>query len=157
MTVTVASFRANFPAFADGTLYPNVVIDYWLALAVKMHDTMRWGNLLDNGIELFTAHNLFLERKAMAASENGSPPGEANGPVSGKSVDKVSVNYDAGMGGELNAGHWNYTTYGQRYIRLARMIGAGPVQVGVVITPDPLSSANAWSGPYTGPGFTTFM
>lgn len=154
MTVTANQLRTDFPEFANVTSYPDAVVNFWLVVAAKMVNAPRWGNMADVGVELFTAHNLVLEFQAQAASANGAAPGAATGPVSGKTVDKVSVNYDTGASSELNAGHWNMTTYGTRFIRFAKLFGAGPIQVGAGCGfNDPLSSANAWGGPNTMPGW----
>lgn len=126
--MTPATFRTDFPEFASNALYPDAQITFWLNLGVKLLPECRWQDLLDAGLELFTAHNLVLERQAQASAATGAPPGVAAGMVSAKSVDKVSVNYDTASAMEADAGHWNTTTFGQRFIRLARMVGAGGVQ-----------------------------
>lgn len=151
MTVSVATFRSHLLEFADGQRFPNAMIDYWIAIAIQLVDPNRWGNLTDNGVEMFVAHNISLERRAMDEAARGAIPGGSIGPVNEKSVDKVSVGYDTGAGAELNAGHWNLTIYGTRYIRLARMMGAGPIQVGVGC-----EFLNSSSSAYSGPWWTQF-
>jgi hypothetical protein len=123
-----ATLRADFPEFADVAAYPNATVNFWLALGGKLLDAERWADLLDAGLELFVAHNLVLERQAVASAATGAPPGVSTGMVAAKAVDKVSVNYDTSSAMELDAGHWNLTIYGQRYVRLMRMVGAGPLQ-----------------------------
>lgn len=148
MTVTVASFRGHFVEFADAERYPNAQVAYWLQVAGLLLNVQRWGRTLDLGTELFIAHNTSIERIAMDEAGNGGVPGVTKGPVNSESVDKVSVGYDVASGIELDAGHWNNTIYGTRFIRLARMHGAGPIQVGMGCPLSPLSSANAWYGPW---------
>jgi hypothetical protein len=156
MAVTVASFRQNYPEFASVAKYPLSGFTYYANLAGLLLNATRWGNLIDVGTELFIAHNLAIEAQAQAAAASGSPPGISAGPISAKSVDKASVNYDTNAGLEQDAGHWNLTTYGTRFIKLARMAGAGPVQIGANGCVPPLSSAGAWPGPDCTPGFTNF-
>lgn len=153
MTVTIASFRQDFPEFDDSSLYPDSGITYYLNLAGLLLNVQRWSTILDFGTAMFVAHNLVLERKAQAEAENGAPPGVSTGPVSSKSVDKVSISYDTTAGLDEGAGHWNETIYGKRFIHLARMIGTGPLQIGIGCSNNPLSSANAWAGPYPYPGW----
>ena len=129
MAVTVASFKTDFCEFSDITLYRDEDIAFWLKYANLLLNPNRWGNLLDLGLALFVAHNLVLERQAKLASANGAPPGLATGIISAKSVDSVSISYDTNSAMEKDAGQWNLTTYGQRYYRLMRMFGAGPIQV----------------------------
>lgn len=124
-----ATFRQNFPEFGSAGLYPDSQVNYWLALGGKLLPEGRWADLLDDGLQLFVAHNLVLERQAQASAATGAPPGQAAGMVSGKTVDKVSVSYDTGSAMEAEAGHWNLTTYGQRFVRLARLIGSGGLQL----------------------------
>lgn len=126
--MTPAAFRTAFPEFASETAYPDSLVTFWLTVAGKMVSATRWGDLLDQGIQLFTAHNLVLERQAAKSAATGAVPGGASGPVNSKTVDKVSVSYDTAAAMEPNAGHWNLTTYGQRYIRLANMFGSGGLQ-----------------------------
>lgn len=130
MTVTVADFRAAFPAFANPVVYPPDQIQFWLDLGTKLQDPNRWGELFDGGLQLFVAHNVALEQMGQQGGGNGGVPGQVNGPVTSATVDRVSYSRDPSAAMEEHAGHWNLTIYGMRYIRLARMIGAGPVQVG---------------------------
>jgi hypothetical protein len=41
----------------------------------------------------------------------------------------VTQAYDTTAGIVPEAGHWNLTTYGMRFIQLVLMFGAGPIQV----------------------------
>lgn len=155
MTITSSSFVVDFPEFNDTATYPDSGITYWINLAYLLMDPGRWGNLLDPGAEQFVAHNLVLEAQAQAASNNGATPGTSQGGVvSSKSAGGVSISYDTSSAIELDAGHWNMTIYGRRYIRLARMIGAGPV---IIASPgaSPLlgGSSGGWSGPDVYPGW----
>lgn len=151
-SVTVASFRAHFSEFAHPISYTESAILYWLRLAGKMLNVSRWDDLLEIGTELFVAHNLTLERKAEDESKNNAPPGMTTGLVNNTSVDKVSVGYDSASAAELDAGHWNLTIYGTRFVRLARMIGAGPIQVGAAFGGIGIgaftNAADAWPGPW---------
>lgn len=144
MTVTAASFRAAFPEFANTGNYPDPQVDFWIALGVLLCGP-RWGRLLDFGIQLFVAHNLSLEFNAMKAAATNQNPGFVVGPVTGGAVDKVSYQRDPGAAMDPANGHWNLTIYGLRYIRMVRMVGAGPVQVGV---PLGACSNGAWPGPW---------
>lgn len=154
ITITVSQFRLDYPEFTDTTLYPDSQITYYLNLAGLLLNVCRWGNILNVGAELFVAHNIAIERQAQATAINGGVPGISSGPVSSKSVDKVSVSYDTQAGLETGAGHWNLTIYGTRFIRLAKMMGSGPIYVGVPTASETsLSSAGAWPGPNTAPGW----
>ncbi len=154
MTITVAQFRADYPEFNSSTLYPNSQVEYYLALAVKLLPADRWTTLLDTATELYVAHHIAMEAKAQVESTSGVIPGEVTGPVSSKSVDKVSVGYDTGAAAEEKGGHWNLTVYGIRFLRLAKIFGAGPLQVGIGMVP--YGSGAAWPGPSVQPGFTNF-
>lgn len=120
----VATFRADFPQFADVTTYPDASVNFWLGLAVQLLPSDRWGDLLSQGIELYAAHNLTLATRA--ATVGG---GLYSGPASSKSVDKVSVSYDTKFGLEPDAGVWALTPYGNQFLYLMRLIGAGGIQL----------------------------
>jgi hypothetical protein len=154
MTVSVAQFRADFPEFGSTDIFPASQVTFWLNLASLLINPNRWGKVLDAGTELFVAHNLAIEARAQAEAAGGGIPGGQVGPMNSKSVDKVSIGYDTSAGIEAGAGHWNLTTYGTRFIRLAKMFGAGPVQIGVGVVPN--GNGLAWPGPLTTPGFTNF-
>lgn len=155
MTIDAAQFRADFPAFADTTVYPDTAFDFWYAIALRLMNAQLWAGLLNVGSELFVAHQLALEARAEAAAAAGGIPGESVGPLNSKSVDKVSMGYDTSAGIEPDAGHWNLTIYGTRYIRLVRMIGMGCVQIGAY-GDENSSGISAWTGPLTTPGFSNF-
>lgn len=132
MAVTVAQFRANFPAFADAAKYPDPEVQFWLDLAYQQHDPARWGEILDFAVQLYVAHNLAIDgAQGASGSGSGGVPGAVVGPVSSASVDKVSYSRDARIAYLPDAGSWNLTTWGLRWYRLMRMAGAGPVQVSV--------------------------
>lgn len=157
MTITPASFRADLPEFADAVAYPDTAIVYWAALGTMLVSVDRWGpgavvptsppsTLYDFGLELFVAHNLALEKPAVETAENGGAPGLSQGPISSKSVAGVSVSYDTSAGLEPDAGHWNLTIYGTRFIRMLRMCGAGPIQI-TGSAPAYAGAGGAWLGP----------
>lgn len=124
-----AQFRADFPEFASTTDYPGSMLDFWSGIAAELVDLTRWGTLYDQGVSLFVAHNIALQRKNIQAAAGGGVPGSQSGAVASKTVGSVSVSYDTGAAMLPNAGHWNLTLYGMQYIQLARMIGAGAVQL----------------------------
>lgn len=143
MSLTPATFRTLFPAFGSTAKYADPMVEMWLALAAKLINADRWGELADMGQGLITAHNLVLESTAQVSAQRGGNPGSQIGILTSKSAGGVSASYDASSSTEQGAGHWNQTTYGARYYRLSRMMGAGPIQVG---GGDPVS-VSAWSGP----------
>lgn len=145
MLITPNELRTAFPVFMDPKCYPDGEINFWAALAEKLHNADRWGDLLMFGQQLFIAHNLALEFDTTKAAGMGQSPGQITGAVTGGSVDKVSYSRDVAAVMEPGAGHWNLTTYGLRYRRLMLMVGAGPVQV----SPNPMGSpiaTSAWPG-----------
>lgn len=256
MTVTVASFRADFREFADTDKYPPAAIAYWLGIAqimlgigvssapqvaaftgsvvgqvltvtainfgslsllpllltgngvpasafilsqitgpqggpgdynvnfssniasgelVALGNTTTtgsnpyWGSpsvaatsppttMADFATELFLAHNLVLEKQALDAATRGADPGTTIGVVTSKSVGGVSVSYDISQIVDQNSGFWGTTMYGLRFIRLARLRGMGPIQIGIGIAPSFMflnswglsGSYNGWGGPFPG-------
>jgi hypothetical protein len=149
MAFTVADFRANFPEFADAAVYPPSLVNYWVMNAGLMLNASRWGTWLDLATQLMAAHNIVLEARAIAESVNGETPGVTTGAVVSKGVDKVSISFDVGSSTEEKAGHYNTTIYGTRFWKMTRKVGAGPIQLGYETGIDPLSSANAWPGPWS--------
>ncbi|MFA9439408.1 DUF4054 domain-containing protein [Uliginosibacterium sp. sgz301328] len=124
-----AQFRLDFPEFADTSVYPDAQVNFWLSLGAKLLPPCRWGDLLDYGLELFTAHNLVIQTRNQQIADAGGTPGAVTGPATSKAVDKVSVSYDAASVLNADAGDWNMTTYGIQFYRLMMMVGAGGVQL----------------------------
>lgn len=143
--LTPTVFRSRFPGFQNPALYPDSQISFYLALAGKMLVADRWGNVLEEGQQLFTAHFLALDQLAMRAGVGGIA-GTAVGVLTGGTVDKVTYSRDVQSIMEDGAGHWGMTTYGLQYLRFARMMGAGPMQVGLPF------GANAGNSGYLGQG-----
>jgi len=148
MTATAATLRSHFPEFTSVTDYPDAQINFWLSIAVQMMNLARWGGMADAGSELYACHHISLEARDMLTVAAGGIPGQNTGPVNSKSVDRVSIGYDTGAAAEERGGHWNLTTYGTRYLRFAKMFGAGSLQVGVGGPIPPLSSVTAYGYPW---------
>lgn len=125
----IATFRADFPEFASVTTYPDASVQFWLTLAPKLISEERWGDVFDQGVELFVAHNLSLGQMALKAAAGGGAPGVTGGLVASKTVDKLSISYDTSAAMLPEAGHWALTTYGLRYLQLVMMFGAGGMQL----------------------------
>lgn len=123
------TFRQDFPEFADTTAYPNGTVNFYLGLGVKLLPADRWQDVLDYGLELFTAHHLAIATRDQQTAAIGGVPGVMTGPQTSKTVDKVSVSYDTNAATYEDAGFWNMSSYGVRFWQLARMVGAGGVQL----------------------------
>lgn len=147
-TPTIVEFRAVFPEFANATTYPDAQLTYWLGIALQMLNVDRWGDLLSHGAYLLVAHNVSQAATRAASMSLGGVVNAAGSKVTSKSVDKVSMSYDVTSSAEEGAGNWNMTTYGQQYIRQARLMGAGPVHVGTPEQSVANNSAAAYPGPY---------
>jgi hypothetical protein len=130
MNPSVEQFRSDFPEFTDTTLYPDSLVTAWLTVATTLlSNASRWGTLLTTGQELVTAHYIVLQARDQAAASAGGTPGTPSGLQASKSVGDVSVNYDYSRTTYEGAAFWNLTSYGQRYYAMARMMGAGGIQV----------------------------
>lgn len=122
-------FRKLYPEFSDEQTFPEAAVQSWLDLADKTLPAERWRDWREQGQALFTAHFLVLAARDQKAALSGGGIGMANGMMSSKSVDKVSVSYDSGAISMADGGHWNMTSYGIRFLTTARMVGTGPIQL----------------------------
>lgn len=150
---TVTQFRNDFPEFANTTDYPDGVITFWLNVAIIMVNPQRWIRSTNLGQELFTAHNIVLEKMAADTTGAGGWP-ISKGPISSESPGAVGVSYDTSSASEKEAGHWNLTVYGTRFIHLAKLMGSGPIQVGIG-HPSIFFPSFVWPGPPCFPWFNT--
>src|SRR5690348_10367776 len=142
--MTPESFRQIFREFAEPDTAPDDSITFYITLAQNFLNGstssvgQRWdATSLDYGIGLFVAHHLALSQRAIATAAAGGVPGDVKGPSTAKAIDKVSQSYDTKAVTWENEAFWNQTMYGIRLIDLARMFGAGGVQLGVCGNPFP--------------------
>jgi hypothetical protein len=125
----IAQFRANFPEFTDIARYPDGLLTFWAGIAEQQVNCNRWKLMTANGVMLYVAHEITLAAQNQKAAGIGGVPGGTSGPANSKTVGSVTVAYDTQQTAEKDAGWWNLTTYGKQFIRLARMFGAGAVQI----------------------------
>jgi hypothetical protein len=125
-----ATFRQDFPEFADTAVYSDGTVNFWLGVASISLPEDRWGAWWSLGQELFTAHHIVLAAQSADDVSLGITPGEVDGPATAKAVDKVSVSKDVASVTLTDGGFWNMTRYGIQFLQFARMIGAGGIQLG---------------------------
>lgn len=128
-TFDVGLFRTHFPEFADTVAYPTSTINYWADLALIMVNQCVWKTQFQRGVSLYVAHEMVLAQQAAKTSAAGGSPGTFGGIANTKTVGSVTVGYDAQTTTEKDAGYWNLTNYGKQLIRLARIFGAGAIQL----------------------------
>jgi hypothetical protein len=132
-SISPSKFRADFPEFANAATFPDGQIVFWSKLASRMINEDRFGGdleMVDLMLELFIAHNVALEAYNFKAAQGGGVPGISRGIIASAAGGAVNVSYDTTGASEADAGHWNLTVYGTRFINWIKMFGAGPVQVG---------------------------
>lgn len=127
--LTLKLFRKMFPAFADSSVYIDEHVQPMIDIGNSVLPYCRWGQYYLRGVGLFVAHNLALDRMTQLQAQRGGAPGFGIGLVSSKSVNGVSVSYDTGVGSLTDGADLNLTIFGLQLLRLARMVGAGPIQV----------------------------
>lgn len=138
--LTSAQFRELIPAFQDSSVYPDETLNMNLTLSASMLDPARWADWRPLGMAYMVAHFLALDERENRVAKRGGVPGTGGiGIMSSKSIGSVSASFDVQAGTETDAGHWNMTSYGRRYIHMARLVGAGGVQItgGLVNDPGP--------------------
>lgn len=153
--VSVCDFRKHYPEFGSIENYPNSAVEYYLTWATILMNPERWLSALPLAVELYAAHFLSEEYAAFQNSRLNQPAGSISGPVSARSVDKVSLTYDVNSVVDTDAGDWNQTIYGRRLWRMVMIAGMGPIQVGVGCTPPWVwnGTGGAWPGPPCWPGW----
>lgn len=127
--MNIATFRQSFPEFTDTTRYPDSLVTFWLDVVTRMLNPDRWADMLDIGLSLALAHHLVLAVRDQNTAQAGKVPGTVLGMQTSKSVDTVSVSYDVSAVTNEGGGFWNMTSYGVRFLGMARLFGAGGVQL----------------------------
>ncbi len=124
-----ATFRTAFPAFADSAKFPDARVAFWLSVGGKRLSAERWGDLLDQGLCLFAAHNMTLETAA-AQDHRRDRRHERGGRSRGLGVQgrRAAVqiqelqlgDHPLGRGRSLES-----TIYGQQFYELMQLVGVG--------------------------------
>lgn len=151
---TIAQFVIDFPEFSDALIYPAAALTFYLNIANALLNTQRWGTLLNNGIALYMAHHMVLYRRRQLTVSVGGDPGLQKGNIASETPGAVSLSYDTSVSSEDGAGFYNSTEYGVEFIRLARLMGMGPVMANLPGPAPMWGSGSAWVGPSMGWGFS---
>lgn len=125
----IPAFRTAFPEFSNTTVYPTPQITFWATVAEKMVLQSIWNTMWTQGVNLYVAHEMTLAAQNTKAAGVGGSPGQQGGIANTKTVGTVTVGFDSATTTEKDAGYWNLTTYGKQFIRLARIFGAGAIQL----------------------------
>lgn len=128
-TFDIPAFRTAFPEFADTVAYPSSTIEFWAGLAQLQVRSCIWKRAWIQGVSLYVAHEITLASQNAKTASAGGMPGTSGGVANNKTVGSVTVGYDSTVTSEKDAGYWNLTNYGKQFIRLARIFGAGVIQL----------------------------
>lgn len=129
MNFDIGAFRVAFPEFADTVKYPTSMIEFWVTLATLQVRTCIWKSAWVQGVSLYVAHEITLAALNQKSATFGGTPGTSGGIANTKTVGSATVGYDTTSTAEKDAGYWNLTNYGKQFIRLARIFGAGAIQL----------------------------
>lgn len=128
-TLDIAYFRSAYPQFASAVQFPDVLISaQWIVATAYLG---KYSNCIYDDLEqqqsalyLMLAHLLTIQ----AAIAGGSTGG--GGPITGATVDKVSVT----MAAPTTRDSWTFwlmqTPYGQQLLALLSVVGAGGFYIG---------------------------
>lgn len=130
---TVATFRANMPAFTAQIISDEILASY-VTMAHSIVKEARWHSLWVTGMNLFIAHfvTLFLQMpEAGMTKEELLNASKVGGSISSKTVGPISVSYDNTQATQdLNGwAAWKLTTYGVQFASLAKMLGKGGMYI----------------------------
>jgi hypothetical protein len=125
----IKAFRNSFPEFQDTKKYPSEMITFWSNVALAQVNQCVWKNQWPTGVQLYTAHEIVLAAQNQKLGIAGGVPGTGGGVPNTKTVGGVTVGYDSQTTSEKDAGYWNLTNYGKQFMRLAKLFGAGALQL----------------------------
>jgi hypothetical protein len=125
----IKSFRNAFPEFQNTKKYPSEMITFWSNLALAQVNCNVWKTQWPMGVQLYTAHEIVLAAQNAKLGIAGGTPGTGGGVPNTKTVGTVTVGYDSQVTSEKDGAHWNLTNYGKQFLRLAKIFGAGALQL----------------------------
>ena len=133
MSLDVAAFRAAYPAFSNTTIYTDARVSYWLDFAAIMVSGRRWqrSGLQDYGQGLLVAHYLTVADRFDVATGTYLPALGAGGAVSSESQSADGVSWSEGRDTSAykDDGQLAASWYGQQFLDLRALIGAGGMQL----------------------------
>ena len=126
-----ATFRTDFPEFADVAVYPDATVTLWMNVGVARMNQQRWtdAGLYDIGLELFTAHYVVLAVADQQEVAKGNLPTQSVQVLSSVGAGGVSASIDTNIGALARAGSFNLTNYGKRFHELAMIVGMAGAQL----------------------------
>lgn len=146
--VTYSQFVTDFKEFKNQPWADETTVNYWSAIAFFMINAKLYGGggspLYTLAAELFVAHHVVIEALENGTIQADGLPGINTGAVSSESFGSMSVSYATGDVLEERAGHWNYTRYGTRFLKMGKEFGAGPQSIN---PSGPGPGVTAWGGP----------
>jgi len=117
MSVTATEVKALFPELAS---MADATIEAWIAVAERHHNAEAWGGKSEDGITFLAAHFSELARRREAAAAAGGGGMATALPMTGRTVDRVSVTFGGlmagGVGGALSDAMLQSTQAGQLYL-----------------------------------------
>lgn len=132
--MTAEEFRTAYPVFADTEQYPDARVEYWLSFAAVMTSSRRWKctGLRDHAQGLLVAHYMSIAETARdPATGAATIPTAAAGAKTSESQNADGVSYSDGYDASAYAGDGQLagTWYGQQFLDLRRLVGAGGLQL----------------------------
>ncbi len=117
----VAGFRAQIPAFASATDWPDADVTAALGISATYIATEEWGSFYDEGVSAWVADRLVTDKVLSTIG----PLGALTGSETLKTVGTVTVGRDAQI--ILAQMHNPYlrTTFGQRFAYLQNLAFGG--------------------------------
>lgn len=125
MSIVASDIRKFYRQFKDIGIFTDYVIGVFLAKASTSLDPIVWGGLLDYATQLYVAHHLTLWARNDQAAAMGGSPGEIKGPLTSRTVDKVSSSWDSRAASYEGEAFWNLTAYGVEFWSMAKNRGGG--------------------------------
>lgn len=119
--ITPSDFKTEFPAFANTD---DAKIQYWLDKSDPYFNIPRWGDLYDDGLGNWVAHQLTMQILQGTTSAAGVAD-DANM----KKVGNVQKGRDSMLMNKAADEPYYKTQYGQQFMYLRKFVGAGGMAV----------------------------
>lgn len=126
--MTPSAFLALFPQFQALETADHGTIQGYLDRAGPYFDVSRWGAFYTDGLANWTAHTLTMDQ-AEQAQFALAPSALVAGDVTTKTVGRETISRDGTLLGREMTDPMLKTTYGQRYVKLRRLVGLGGAAV----------------------------
>ena len=121
------AFYRFIPEMSNPDAYPTEMVKIYVRMSASELSEKRWGDHYAFGVALLTAHRLCI--RAQAINADGTINADAGRGIASRSIGPASLTYYSTSSDTGDDAYYSSTWYGREYLRLAKIMGIGLLQL----------------------------